>query len=93
MAFVLYSVLASYCFPLHTLTLPLLLSRSIYKKAGIGKEKREVTYLVSKKGAGRKVRRPAGVKGQFKVVDGRMKKDLRGMKRKEQKAGKGKRRK
>lgn len=67
--------------------------KNIYKKAGIGKEKREVTYLVSKKGAGRKVRRPAGVKGQFKVVDGRMKKDLRGMKRKEQKAGKGKRRK
>ncbi|MGH0126670.1 UNVERIFIED_CONTAM: hypothetical protein FKN15_021192 [Acipenser sinensis] len=67
--------------------------KNIYKKAGIGKEKREVTYLVSKKGAGRKVRRPAGVKGQFKVVDGRMKKDLRGMKRKDQKAGKGKRRK
>ncbi|XP_041126881.1 pre-rRNA 2'-O-ribose RNA methyltransferase FTSJ3 [Polyodon spathula] len=67
--------------------------KSIYKKAGIGKEKREVTYLVSKKGVGRKVRRPAGVKGQFKVVDGRMKKDMRGMKRKEQKAGKGRRRK
>lgn len=67
-------------------------SVSIYKKAGIGKEKREVTYLVTKKGAGRKVRRPAGVKGAFKVVDSRMKKDMRGMQRKEQRAkgGKGK---
>ncbi|KAM6938063.1 pre-rRNA 2'-O-ribose RNA methyltransferase FTSJ3 [Lycodopsis pacificus] len=66
--------------------------RSIYKKAGLGKEKREVTYVVTKKGAGRKVRRPAGVKGAFKVVDGRMKKDMRGMQRKEQRAkgGKGK---
>ncbi|XP_077464046.1 pre-rRNA 2'-O-ribose RNA methyltransferase FTSJ3 [Stigmatopora argus] len=66
--------------------------KSIYKKAGVGKEKREVTYVVAKKGVGKKMRRPAGVKGVFKVVDGRMKKDARGTQRKDQKGkgGKGK---
>ncbi|KAL7855257.1 hypothetical protein SRHO_G00174470 [Serrasalmus rhombeus] len=58
--------------------------KSIYKKAGVGKEKREVTYVVSKKGAGRKIRRPPGVKGAFRVVDRRMKKDLKGKQKKEQ---------
>ncbi|KAM4034189.1 pre-rRNA 2'-O-ribose RNA methyltransferase FTSJ3 [Anomaloglossus baeobatrachus] len=56
--------------------------RSIYKKAGLGKEKRQVTYVVAKKGTGKRVHRPAGVKGQFKVVDGRMKKDMRKQKKK-----------
>ncbi|KAG8434832.1 hypothetical protein GDO86_012980 [Hymenochirus boettgeri] len=55
--------------------------RGIYKKASLGKEKHHVTYLVAKKGVGRKVRRPAGVKGHFKVVDGRMKKDMKSQKR------------
>lgn len=60
-------------------------SCSIYKKAGLAKEKRQVTYLVAKKGVGPRVRRPPGVKGQFKVVDSRLKKDVRAQKRKEQK--------
>ncbi|KAL1777590.1 pre-rRNA processing protein FTSJ3 [Sigmodon hispidus] len=59
--------------------------RSLYKKAGLGKEKRQVTYVVAKKGVGRKVRWPAGVRGHFKVVDSRMKKDQRAQQRKEQK--------
>ncbi|NXO30757.1 SPB1 protein, partial [Cisticola juncidis] len=58
--------------------------RRIYKKAGLAKEKRQVTYLVAKKGVGRRVRRPPGVKGQFKVVDSRLKKDVRAQKRQEQ---------
>lgn len=55
----------------------------------MGKEKRDVTYLVAKKGVGRRVRRPAGVKGTFRVVDGRLKKDTRAAQRKEQR-GRGK---
>lgn len=62
---------------------------SIYKKAGVGKEKRDITYVVAKKGAGRKIRRPPGVKGVFRVVDGRMKKDLRGKQREQRDKGKG----
>ncbi|KAF4097371.1 pre-rRNA 2'-O-ribose RNA methyltransferase FTSJ3 [Onychostoma macrolepis] len=63
--------------------------KSIYKKAGVGKEKRDITYIVAKKGVGRRVCRPAGVKGTFRVVDGRLKKDTRAAQRKEQK-GRGK---
>ncbi|XP_016099276.1 pre-rRNA 2'-O-ribose RNA methyltransferase FTSJ3 [Sinocyclocheilus grahami] len=63
--------------------------KSIYKKAGVGKEKRDITYIVAKKGVGRRVHRPAGLKGNFRVVDGRLKKDTRAAQRKEQR-GRGK---
>ncbi|XP_054710443.1 pre-rRNA 2'-O-ribose RNA methyltransferase FTSJ3-like [Uloborus diversus] len=53
--------------------------KTIYKKA-IPKKDTNVTYVVAKKGGGRRVSRPAGVKGRFKVVDRRMKKDMKKMK-------------
>lgn len=54
--------------------------KSIYKKAGLlSKKKIDVKYIVAKKGLrGKALAKSKGVKGPYKVVDKRLKKDRAG---------------
>lgn len=62
--------------------------KRIYSKAGLKKnEKEKITYVPIKQGGGKRVPRPAGVKGKFKVVDSRMKTDMRAKKASERRQG------
>lgn len=60
--------------------------RNLYKKAMSKGNKKEVKYVVAKKGA--KNQRPSGHKGRYKMVDPRMKKDNLKKKRLEKQKGK-----
>ena len=68
--------------------------RKLYKRAGQIKSRGKVSYVVSKKGDKGQGGRPPGVKGRYKRVDSRLKKDTRNViksgKNKNNKSGKNK---
>lgn len=67
--------------------------KQVYKKAGLlGKKKADIKYVVTKKGVrGRVAARLKGIKGPYRVVDRRMKKDkMRNLNAKSNAKGKGK---
>merc|ERR1711915_43018 len=50
--------------------------KKLYKRAEMAGKKKEVSYVVAKKhNAQKRSSRPAGIKGPYKQVDARMKKD------------------
>merc|ERR1712176_605019 len=64
--------------------------KQVYSKAGLSvsggklkEQKAKPSIIVAKRGVGKRVARPKGVKGNFKVVDPRMKNDLLKKKRRE----------
>ncbi|XP_076107166.1 pre-rRNA 2'-O-ribose RNA methyltransferase FTSJ3-like isoform X2 [Mytilus galloprovincialis] len=68
--------------------------KQIYKKAGLlSTKKKEIKYVVAKKGMGKRAARPSGHKGPYKVVDPRMKSDNKRQKAQDRKKGGGKGRK
>lgn len=56
--------------------------KQVFKRAGlIGKKKAEVKYVVARKNNGRRGANTKGIKGPYRVVDKRLKKDKKAMKK------------
>ena len=62
--------------------------KKLYRRAGQIRDRGKVTYVVSKKSGGGQSGRPKGVKGRYKRVDARMKKDRRNVSLADKRKGK-----